>query len=124
MTLEAGISVDSARAFLGTVDADLVVTGYVHEYQDSAGSGAPRVAFTAFALDRKSGRIAWQASSFARGDEGVWFFDSGTVSTARDLACRMVRGAVEDLAQSAARAPGRGRASHAPGGIRTGKEPK
>jgi hypothetical protein len=124
MVLESGISVDAARALLGTLDADLVVTGYVHEYQDPAGSGAPRVAFTAFALDRRSGRIAWQASSHSRGDEGVWFFDSGRVSTARDLACRMVRGAVEDLDESAARAPSRGRATNAPAGAPTGKEIK
>ncbi|HZZ85232.1 MAG TPA: hypothetical protein VFE30_11895 [Anaeromyxobacteraceae bacterium] len=88
--MEGGVSLDTARVMLDTLQADLVVAGYARELVDGA---TPSLEFTAMALDR-SGTVVWQATSHATGSDGVWFFDAGKVSTATSLACQLARGAV------------------------------
>ena len=92
--MEGGVSVDQVRSILGGVGADLVVAGDVLDF--GAGS-PPSVSFTVTMLDAHSGRTVWQSTSYNRGDDGVFFFDAGTIATAGALTCRMVRGAVDGL---------------------------
>ena len=95
---EGGISLDNARVILELVQADLVVAGIVREYEDPAGAGAaPRLQFTVLLLDRANNEVLWESTSYSQGDDGVFFFDAGLIGTTPDLACHMVRSAVESL---------------------------
>jgi TolB-like protein len=95
IVMEGGISLDQVRTILSTLDADLVLAGDVLEYDDTV--VVPAVNFTATVLDTKSGRILWQSTSYNRGDDRVYFFGLGTISTASALACRMVRSDIEGM---------------------------
>ena len=101
VVMEGGVSHEAARVALGSMDVDVVVSGYVRGYD-----GTPSVEFTALALDTWSNRIVWQSTSFNRGTDGVFFFDAGKVHTASGLACRMALNVVEEMA-STWRASGR-----------------
>jgi TolB-like protein len=92
--MEGGVSVDQVRSIVGTLGADLVVAGDVLEFD---AGGAPRLNFTVSVLDGHSNRTVWQSTSYNTGDDGVFFYDVGRVSTASSLACRMVRTAVDGM---------------------------
>jgi hypothetical protein len=97
IVMEGGVSLDQVRTFIGTVEADLVVAGDVFEYADGAMAGVPLANFNVTVLETRSGKIAWQSTSYNRGDDGVAFFDLGRISTATALTCRMVRSAVDGM---------------------------
>ena len=95
IVMEGGVALDSARIVLDLVQADLVLAGYVREYEDAAGPGAaPRLQITALLLERKNNEVVWESTSYSQGDAGVFFFDAGLVRTMPGLACRMVASAV------------------------------
>ena len=94
IVMEGGVSIDQVRSLLGALGADLVVAGDVFEF---GAGGVPSLNFTATVLEGHNGRIAWQATSYNAGDDGVFFFDAGMVSTSSALACRMVRSAVDGM---------------------------
>ena len=94
IVMEGGVSIDQVRSLLGALGADLVVAGDVFDF---GAGGVPRLNFTATVLEGHSGRIAWQATSYNQGDDGVFFFDAGMVSTPSALTCRMVRTAVDGM---------------------------
>ncbi len=92
-----GISLENAEAIATSLEFDLIVSGRVMEYTDSAfSSSPPRVDFSALAINKKEGGqrqawdIAWASTSHNRGDEGVYFFDIGTVRTAGAMTAQMV----------------------------------
>jgi TolB-like protein len=91
VVMEGGVSVDAARLVLDHLHADLVVAGYVREFNDGA---EPSVNFTVMALERERGRIMWESTSHATGSDGVWFFGLGAINTAGGLTCRMSRDVV------------------------------
>ena len=86
IVMEGGVSLETVRLLLGTLGADLVLAGEVLDYDDAA---TPKVNFSVTVLDRGSGEALWQSISHNQGDDGVFFFDAGRVSTAHDLTCRM-----------------------------------
>jgi uncharacterized protein related to proFAR isomerase len=94
VVMEGGVSLESARIALGSMDVDVVVSGYVRSFQ---GYPVPQVDFTVIAIDTRANRVIWQSSSFNRGDDGVFFFDAGKVGTAHGLNCRMVESTVEEM---------------------------
>jgi hypothetical protein len=94
VVMEGGVSSETARVALGSMNVDVVVSGYVRGYDD----GEPRVEFTVIALDTWDNRVVWQSSSYSRGSDGVVLFDFGKVDTANQLACRMVRDVVDEMA--------------------------
>lgn len=101
IVMEGGVSLDTARIVTELLQADLVLAGTVRTYADpSSGAGAPAVQFGAILLDRKNNEIVWESSSDSRGDDGVFFFDAGKVSTAGTLACRMARSVVESMLEN------------------------
>jgi TolB-like protein len=102
LIMEGGLSLDYAMTLLKVLRADLVVAGTVREYLDG---DTPRVSFTAFALDRESGGVAWEASSNGTGRDGVFFYDAGSVGTVGELTCRMARRAIDQLAAGGGRRP-------------------
>ena len=102
IVVSEGVTLDAARVVMELLDADYVLAGTVREFQATVSAqSAPVVQFTAMLLDRRNEEVVWEASSYHRGDEGVFFFDAGRVDTAQDLACRMVRSAVDAMLQGA-----------------------
>jgi len=92
------ISLDDARVLLELLRADLVLSGTVRTFEEAAGAtGAPSVDFSAWVLDRRTGQLAWSSTTSAAGDDGVWLFGLGRVTTASALACAMAKGVVDPL---------------------------
>ena len=90
-----GISIDDARVVLELVRADLVFSGAVRRFEDTAGvSGAPSLEFGTWMLDRKAAQLVWSSTTSASGDDGVYFFGIGRVTTTSALACSMANGVV------------------------------
>ena len=95
IVMEDGVSLDQARLISGTLEADLVVAGYVFEYDDAA--GAPASNFTVLVIDRKTSRVVWESTSFNRGTDSATLFELNVVSTAPRLSCRMVREVIDGI---------------------------
>jgi len=87
-----GISLTDADLVLNSLDADLVLTGRVMDYQDYQGSlGKPIVDVSVTAIERKSRKVVWNSYSHNEGDDGVFFFDWGRVNTAHRMMAKMAR---------------------------------
>jgi TolB-like protein len=97
--VEGGASLDAARAMGEGLGADILMAGYVREHADLANlSGPPRLELTVYAIDGRTGDVVWWSSSRATGEDGVFFFGLGRVSTATALACGVGRGIAERMA--------------------------
>lgn len=106
IVVEGGASLDMARVVGTDLKADVLMAGYVREYEDLPGlSGPPRIELTVYAIDGKSGEVVWWSNSRSRGDDGVFFFGLGRVSTAAELACGLGRGIAERMAGDPGAAP-------------------
>jgi TolB-like protein len=92
LVMMEGPSLDDVFALGAILRPDFVVSGQVLEYEER---GEPRLSFSVAVIERESRRLVWRSNSYARGDEGVWFFGAGRVSTPLGLACEMSRGVVE-----------------------------
>jgi TolB-like protein len=98
IVLEGGVSVDDATTLLTLLEADFVLSGYVQVYESRSGrAGPPKVEFTSYVLDRRTGELVWSSASHGQGNEGVFFFGAGWVHTTSALSCRMARGVVDAM---------------------------
>jgi TolB-like protein len=95
VVMEDGVSLDQARMVSETLDADLVVAGYVFDFEDA--STNPSVNFTLMVIDRKTGRVVWESVSYGKGDSSETLFGLRRVSTAPKLTCRMVREVIDGM---------------------------
>jgi len=97
--MEAGPSLENAEALTNddSLGADLVLSGIVFDYQD--GIGIPKVDFSVTIIDKENQKVVWSSRSDSTGDEGVFFFDLGTVYTAHQLTSEMARGTSEALSR-------------------------
>jgi TolB-like protein len=87
-----GISLADADALFAGLNADLLVSGRVMDYQDYQGAfGKPKVDFSALVIERKNREVVWSSDSFNEGDDRVFFFDWGRVNTAHAMASQMVQ---------------------------------
>jgi hypothetical protein len=105
ITAEQGVSLDDARVLLELVNADLVLTGIVHQFDDGSADAVPRVQFSAMLLERQNDEIVWQSTSASTGRDGVFFFDAGAVGTPGDLTCRMVQRVVQRMVDASRNTP-------------------
>lgn len=95
-----GISLADAGGLFTTLDADLILTGKVFDYQDYQGfAGRPVVDFSALLIERKSQEVVWSCQSDHVGNDGVFFFDWGKINTAFRMADEMVASALETLTE-------------------------
>jgi len=93
--LQDGLSLRQADIIHDTLQADLILTGKVIEYQDAA--GMPKVEFNALVFERKRKKVVWTSWSYNQGDDGVSFFDWGQISMAAALASKMTQAVVQDM---------------------------
>jgi hypothetical protein len=103
--MEDGVSLDQARTLTNALQADLVVAGYVFDFDD--GGGVPYANFTVLVLDRKTNRVVWESTSWNRGTDSETLFGLNRVSTGNRLACAMARRAVGEFAPRATVPAGR-----------------
>ncbi len=90
--MNEGVSLADADAIFSVLDADLIVTGDVLNYQDYQGVwGKPKVDFSTVFMDRQNRKVVWSSSSYREGDEGVFFFDWGRINTAHAMASQMIQ---------------------------------
>jgi TolB-like protein len=102
LIMEGGMSNANADVIFDVLQANLVLTGKVVEYQEARGeSGIPVVEFSASMFDKESHRTVLSADSYHTGDERVHFFDIGRIGTACGVAGEMIRGIVAPLRQQA-----------------------
>jgi len=78
-----------------SLGVDLVLTGRVFDYQESAIN--PKVDFSVQVIEKQSREIVFGARTFSTGDNGVFFFDVGRVFTAHDLLEEMSRATTQLL---------------------------
>jgi hypothetical protein len=96
--MDYGISKAQADILLSKLDVDFILTGNIFDYQDyQGGSGIPKVDFSSRLIERQSREVVWSCRSFNEGDDGVFFFDWGTMHTAYSMATEMVSSAVETI---------------------------
>ena len=96
--MDDGLSLANADVVFNRLDADLLLTGNVLDYQDYQGTtGKPKVDFSAHIIERKSREFVWASKSCNEGDDGVFLFGLGKVTTAHTMADRMVRPALETI---------------------------
>jgi hypothetical protein len=89
-----GPSLDDVLALGVTLSPDLIVSGQVLEYSES---GEPKISFSVEAIDGHRRRLVAHTSSYARGDDGVFFFDFGRIRTPVGVVCEMSRGMADLL---------------------------
>ena len=95
-----GASLDTANILFSFLNIDLLLSGKVLEYEESSGAeGAPRVHFTVQVLSRQDEEMVWSSISSNYGNEDVLLFDLGMIKTAHELASRMVRKTVQEMAR-------------------------
>jgi len=98
--MDDGLSLANADIVFSVVNADLILTGQVLDYQDYEGStGTPKVDFSALLIERKSREVVWSSKSYNQGDDGVFFFDVGRVNTAHVMASEMASNIVDMIAE-------------------------
>lgn len=97
MVMQTGPSLAAADVLAAekTLDADLIVSGKVFDYQDLIGEC--KVDFSMQAFDGALREIVWTSRSHARGNDGVYFFNQGRIPTAHGLTSLMTRAAIQLL---------------------------
>lgn len=105
--MEDGVSLANADAIFAILDADIIVSGRVMDYQDHQGIwGKPKVDFSTVLIERKSRQVVWGSNSYNEGDDGVFFFDRGRVNTAHAMASQMVQWIGEKILRDPKRVEG------------------
>lgn len=90
MIVNRGVSLAQADVLFEELNVDLILGGMVFDYADNQGEhGSPRVEFSAQFIERKSREVVWSSSSRNTGEDGVFFFDVGRISTAQTMAAQM-----------------------------------
>lgn len=97
--IEGGLSLPQADLLREFLDADIFFTGSVKDYQESG--GIPVVNFSSMALDARKRKVIWSSISHNAGDDGVFFFGWGKMSTAHGMASEMVEALIEKVTKGA-----------------------
>jgi len=95
--MREGVSASDEDVLFNTMDADLILTGKVLNYDDAGGGAGPGVEFNVMVFERKSKKAIWASWSGNHGADGVFFFDWGWVNTAGALTSRMAKTVVRDM---------------------------
>ena len=100
IVMDAGISYAQTSLLSSKLNADLILTGKIFDYQDYEGfGGTAKVDFSTQLIEKESREVVWTSESRNEGDDGVFFFDWGKINTAHAMASEMVLTTVETLAE-------------------------
>ncbi len=99
IVMNEGISLKDADVISLSLKADLVIGGKVIYYEDAWQAGVPKVDFSTLIIEKMTKTILWASKSYNRGDDGVFFFDRGRISTAGALASQMTRNITAKLSE-------------------------
>ena len=77
------------------LDADLIVSGKVFDYQGEVGES--KADFSVQVFDGVKREVIWASRSYATGNQGVYFFDWGRVLSAHGLLSKMTEEIVKQL---------------------------
>jgi TolB-like protein len=101
MIMDYGLSFANADLIFDKIyNADLILTGYVWDYQESGGTtGNAKVDFSVVVFERTNREMVWSSRSYNTGNEKVFFFDWGKVNVAQKLAKEMARAVVTLMTQ-------------------------
>jgi TolB-like protein len=106
VVMEGGVTHEAARTALGAQNVDVVLGGTVYAFGD-------QVEFTVLAIETWENRVVWESRSFSRRAPRISLFQSGMSVPTVAVACRMVRGVVDGMAQAWKRAGARADRRHA-----------
>jgi hypothetical protein len=97
MIMQAGPSFAASDilASESIMDADLIVSGKVFDYQGAVGES--KADFSIQIFDGIKREIIWASRSYATGNQGVYFFDWGRVPSAHGLISKMTEEVVKLL---------------------------
>lgn len=100
VVMSDGVSLPIIDLITISLGADLLLNGVVFDYLDTVGYGSnPKVDFSSQIFNRDDKRILWSSHSYNQGDDGVYFFDSGRITTAAALTDKMCRILVQRLVE-------------------------
>lgn len=104
--MQEGLSRRELYSISSGLETDLLLTGKVDRYEDSAAGGVPKVEFSVLMMEADGKDVVLASQSYNAGNDGVFFFDAGSKSTAMETASQMVRALVANMEKSRG-APGR-----------------
>ncbi len=96
LIMQAGpsLAIADVLATDSTLGADLILSGYVFDYQDRFGT--PKIDFATRLFSGPKRELVWWSRSYAAGDDGVYFFDLGRYNSTHVMLQEMVW-AISDL---------------------------
>ena len=85
LIMQAGpsLAVADVLASETSLAADLILSGYVFDYQDQFGT--PKIDFSTRLFSGPKREVVWWSRSYANGDDGVYFFDVGRHQSAHTM---------------------------------------
>jgi len=87
-----GISFSDINLIAKNINAELILTGKVMDYQDDiALYGLPKVSFSVMLIDRSSKKVVWSSRSDNKGNDAVMLFDWGSVYSTSEMVSEMAR---------------------------------
>lgn len=96
-----GVSNANIDAIANSLGVELIVNGKLFDYLESNTVGQnPKVDFSVQMFERDSRKILWNSRSRNQGDDGVFFFDAGQISTASVLTDKMAHSLVKRMDES------------------------
>lgn len=96
LIMQAGpsLAVADVLASDSTIGADLILSGYIFDYQDQFGT--PKIDFSTRLFSGSRRQIVWWSRSYANGDDGVYFYAFGRYRSTHVMLQEMVQ-AISDL---------------------------
>jgi len=100
--MTSGISNANIDVISNSLGVELVINGKLFDYLESNTAGQnPKVDFSLQMFERDTRKILWNSHSRNQGNDGVFFFDVGQISTASALTDRMSQSLVNRLNENA-----------------------
>lgn len=97
MIMQAGPSLAASDILSdkNVLDADLIVSGKVFDYQGEVGES--KVDFSLQAFDGRKREVIWTSRSYAAGNDGVYFYNWGKIPSVHGLTSRMTATIIKQL---------------------------
>jgi hypothetical protein len=87
-----GISITDATLLARELGADLILSGRVLYYQEHTKlSNNPKVGFSLLLINRENQEVVWSSNSLNEGNDAVYLFDWGRISTVSRLSSEMAK---------------------------------